>query len=237
MTNRVLLVHGTMDRAASFAKAVGHLAGLEIITYDRRGYGSAAHEHATSLADHVDDLVARLANEPAAVVGHSIGGDFALAAATRRPDLVTAVGAWEPPLAWLPWWPQESAGTRATSEGLDPGDAAELFMRGVVGDDIWERLPEGTRRTRRKEGAAMLVDVGGIRSGPPFDPAAVQAPVVVGRGGDSKPYHRRSAEWVCAHVGDAELFDIPGARHGAHVSHPGDFARFVRRVVERGWSH
>ncbi|HZN14894.1 MAG TPA: alpha/beta hydrolase [Acidimicrobiales bacterium] len=233
MTDRVVLVHGTMDRASSFAKVVGHLRDLDVITYDRRGYGNQRHRPPVALEDHIDELLSYIGDEPAVVVGHSIGGDFALAAACRRPDLVRAIGAWEAPLAWLPWWPEQSAGTRAVAPGLDPGAAAELFMRGVAGDETWERLPAATQAMRRQEGTAMLIDVRGIRAAAPFDAALVKAPVVTGRGGASKPYHRRSAEWLVDNVADAELFDIAGASHGAHASHPQEFAAFVRRVVAR----
>jgi pimeloyl-ACP methyl ester carboxylesterase len=222
-----------MDRASSFARLLPHLGDFDVLTYDRRGYGRASSHTPTSLQDHVDDLVDRIGDAPAVVVGHSLGGDLALAAATRRPDLVRAVGAWEAPLPWLPWWPAESAGTRAVNAGLPPGDAAEVFMRGVVGDDVWERLPEATRTARRDEGPAMIVDVGGLLAGPPFDPGAVKAPVLTGRGGASKPYHRRSAEWLLENVVDAQLHEIAGAGHGAHASHPTEFADFIRRAAQR----
>jgi pimeloyl-ACP methyl ester carboxylesterase len=61
----------------------------------------------------------------------------------------------------------------------------------------------------------------------------VKVPVLAGRGGDSKPYHRRAAEWLVEHVDGAELFEIAGARHTAHTSHPAEFAGFVRSTVER----
>src|SRR5439155_752687 len=126
---RVVLVHGTMDRASSFAKVLSHLRDSEVVTYDRRGYGRNWARPATTLDDHVDDLLERLGDRPSVVVGHSIGGDFALAATTRRPDIVRAVGAWEAPLAWLPWWPEDSAGTQAVTRDITPEDAGELFMR------------------------------------------------------------------------------------------------------------
>ena len=230
---RLVLVHGTMDRAASFGKVLPHLRDHDVVTYDRRGYGHASGEPPTSLCDHVDDLEKRLDGLPSVIIGHSIGGDIALAVAARHPELVAAVGAWEAPLAWLPWWPHDSVGSRAVAEGIDAGAAAELFMRGMVGDHVWDRLPEATKQARRQEGVAMLIDVAGIRDEAPFDAARVLVPVVAGRGGDSKPYHRRSAEWLVEQLADAELFDIPGARHGAHASHPAEFAAFVRRTIER----
>jgi pimeloyl-ACP methyl ester carboxylesterase len=221
-----------MDRATSFNKCAAHLRDLEVVAYDRRGYGRNWQRPAATLDDHVDDVIAYLDDRPAVVVGHSIGGDYALAAATRRRDLVRAVGAWEAPLAWLPWWPEDSAGTQAVTRDVTPEEAGELFMRGVVGDDVWDELPAATKEARRREGRAMLVDVNGIRAGAPYDVAAVKVPVVAGQGGASKPYHRRAAEWLVEHVEHGELFEIAGARHGAHASHPAEFAAFVRRCVE-----
>ena len=231
--DRIVLVHGTMDRATSFAKVVRALGEFECVAYDRRGYGRSGRPAPPSVDAHVDDLLEVLAERPAVVGGHSLGGDVALAAAGRRPDLVQAVAAWEAPLPWLPWWPANSAGVRATSTGLAAADAAEVFMRGVVGDEVWDGLPEATKESRRAEGDAMLVDVGAARAGPLFDAAQVAVPVVAGCGGASKPYHRAAAEWLAAHVEGAELYQIPGATHGAHKSHPDEFARFIRRAVER----
>jgi pimeloyl-ACP methyl ester carboxylesterase len=230
---RVILIHGTMDRASGFAKVLTHLGAVDVVTYDRRGYGHARDRQPASLDDHVVDLLDQLGEERAVLVGHSLGGDLALAAAARRPDLVQAVGAWEAPLPWLPWWPEQSAGIQAVTRGLAPADAAELFMRGVVGDEIWEALPEPTKAARRAEGPAMLVDVQAVRARPPFDATAVEAPVLAGRGGRSKSYHRRSAEWLVDNLRDAELFEIAGATHGAHKSHPADFAAFVLGTVAR----
>jgi len=229
-----VLVHGTMDRATSFAKVMRALSEFECVAYDRRGYGKSGRPAPESVDAHVDDLVELLGGRPAVLVGHSLGGDLALAASTRRPDLVQAVAAWEAPLPWLDWWPRDSAGIRAVSTGLDPGDAAEVFMRGVVGDDVWEGLPDATKAARRGEGDAMIVDVGAARAGPLFDVDLVRVPVLAGRGGKSKAYHRSSADWLVERIAGAELYEIPGATHGAHKSHPAEFAAFVRRAAERG---
>ena len=46
----------------------------------------------------------------ALVFGHSYGGNVALAAAARHPELVVAVAVYETPLSWLDWWPGTTAG-------------------------------------------------------------------------------------------------------------------------------
>ena len=55
-----------------------------VLRYDRRGYGrSWPHPGPFTVNDQVDDLEELLADRPAVVVGHSYGGNVALAAAVR----------------------------------------------------------------------------------------------------------------------------------------------------------
>jgi pimeloyl-ACP methyl ester carboxylesterase len=229
----VLLVHGSMDRSTSFGRAVKALGELHVITYDRHGYGhSLAPPPHTTLAAHAADLLRLVDGRRCVVVGHSYGGDVALVAAIERPDLIAAVGAFEAPMPWQPWWPTSSAGS-AAMEATSPEEAAEAFMRRVVGDRIWSRLPRATRDARRAEGETLVAEMESIRGPAPFDPGDVTVPVVAGCGSESEPRHQESAQRLAAAVGDGELVVIDGAGHGAHMSHPREFADFVRRVVER----
>lgn len=230
----VVLVHGSMDRATSFARVRRHLDDLHVVTYDRRGYHRSrrAEPLATTLDDHVDDLVTVLAGRPAVVAGHSYGGDVALAGAGRLPELVQAVAAYEPPMPWMPWWPADSAGEAALS-ATSPGDAAEAFMRNVIGARRWERLPPRTRARRRSEGPALAAEIASIRGDlAPFDPAGVKVPTVVGEGELSSERHRLGAEALAHAIAGSELVAIPGAGHNAHLSHPRPFAQLVARAVE-----
>jgi thioesterase domain-containing protein len=75
----VVLVHGSLDRGASFARVVRRLEGLHVVTYDRRGYHhSRDMALARSLGAHVADLVALVGAGPVVVVGHSYGAVIAL---------------------------------------------------------------------------------------------------------------------------------------------------------------
>ena len=233
----VVLVPGTMDRSSSFVPVARALDGLAVLTYDRRGYAHStdAEPPATSLADHVDDLLALLDGRSAVVVGHSYGGDVALAAALRDRRAIAAVGAFEPPTPWLPGW--ETPGAEALISG-EPEATAERFFRYLVGDRTWDRLPERTREARRAEGRALLTDVESI-SQPPgpwqledLHDLAATTPVLLGCGRQSWPHQLRSIEQLSAAVG-TEVTWIDGAGHGAHVSHPADFARWVRMVVDQ----
>lgn len=224
-----------MDRSASFLRVLNCLPDLHTLAYDRRGYGRsrAVEPAAASLGVHVTDLFGIVAGRPAVVVGHSYGGDVAMAASIERPDLVRSVVVYEAPTPWVPWWPTDSAGGRATQFPGNPADAAEAFFRRLVGDDVWERLPRRTREARRAEGPAVLGDLTSIRSAAPFEIAAVPVPVVVGSGTASAAHHKECAHRMAAELPDAELVVINGAGHNAQATHPQQFAALVRQGVER----
>ena len=84
---------------------------------------------------------------------------------------------YETPLSWFDWWPGDSAGGAAMAVD-DPGDAAEAFMRRLVGDEVWERLPAAKREERRAEGASMVSELADLRRSPPWEADAVTAPVL-----------------------------------------------------------
>ena len=228
----VFLVHGSLGRGEFFARVVRRLPGVPVVTYDRRGYHrSRPAGIARSLEEHVDDLVHLVGEGPAVVVGHSYGGDVALGAAIEAPGALRAVGAYEPPTPWFDWWPRRSASS-ITAE--DPAVFAEGFFRRVVGEGGWERLTPTGRAERQADGPALVAELADLRRpGAPFDLAQLRSPLVLGRGERSLAHHRRAVEVLADMVPGAELVEIPGAGHGAPLSHPVAFAALVRRVLER----
>jgi lipase len=227
---RVVLVHGTMDRASSFTRLMAKLPEWSIIAYDRRGYADSASVGVSDrLEDHVADLLAVLDGHPAVVLGHSFGGVVVLAAAARAPGLIPSAVVWEPPQPWTPGWPPSSptgggdGGSEAGgasgaggaggsgadgvdrsggggSGGLDPGDRAEWFMRRALGDRIWERLPASTRAQRRAEGKALEADFASLRTGEPPVDPAAVHVPVVVGRGGRSPAHHRRATRELAHA-------------------------------------
>ena len=226
-----LLVHGSMDRATSFARVAARLPNATVVTYDRRGYaGSWRRGPSEEFNDQVADLLEVVAGREVVTFGHSFGGDVVLAAAQHHPELIRAAVVWEAPMPWLATWPPSTAGAAVLADGGDGAEVAERFMRRMVGDRIWERLPASTRLARRREGPALIAEMRALRSAP-WDPGEVTIPVIVGAGAASRDHHRRSAVELAAALPCAELVSVPGAEHGAHLSHPGEVAALIERAA------
>lgn len=228
---RIVLVHGSMDRASSFGRLTSKLTDFTVTSYDRRGYAGSSELGAPErFEDQVADLLEVLDGKPAVVFGHSFGGTVVLATAQAQPSLVKAALVWEPPQPWLDWWPKSSPSLDL--DNIAPEDQAEWFMRRVVGERIWERLPESTRRQRRAEGPALAAEIGSLRYGAVFDAEKVEPPVLVGRGGDSRPHHRRTSRELASSLPRGQLVEVAGAAHGVHLTHPSELADLIRRAAE-----
>ncbi len=228
----VVLVHGSLDRATSFTRLTSKLPDWTVLSYDRRGYaGSAGTGPPETFEQQVEDLLEVLDGEPAVTFGHSFGGDVVLAVASRNPGLIPSAVVWEPPQPWLAWWPSHTA---AAGPGADlaPDERAEWFMRRMVGDRIWDRLPSSTRAQRRAEGNTLEAEMSSLRGGAVFDAAQVRIPVLVGRGGRSHTHQRRGARELAAALPRGELVEIAEAEHGAHLSHPNELAALLRRAAD-----
>ena len=159
----VVLVHGSLDRAGSFARVTRRLKDLHTLAYDRRGYhrsrtaapieaapvdaapvdsapvdaapGEPLLADLSALDRHIADLVAVIDGRPAVVVGHSYGGVIALGAALGAdgPGSILAVAAYEPPLPWLGSW-----ATRGGRSGSTPRRADE--DHGMVAERFFRRM-------------------------------------------------------------------------------------------------
>jgi pimeloyl-ACP methyl ester carboxylesterase len=248
----VIFVHGSLDRGESFRRVMRRLPELGIVRYDRRGYQGSRAGGVTDLGGHVDDLLAIAAEAkasrspgdgPVVAVGHSLGGDVVLGAALADPRALDAVGAYEPPMPWLGFRRDGGAETGEGGGGWraiadDPGEEAERFFSRMVSPESWARLTEAGRAERRADGPALLADLRGIRGeGPPFDVERLSVPAVFGMGGEeTAPHHRRNVQWLGEHVPGAVVFEVQGAHHGAHLSHPDHFAAMTRLIVERARS-
>jgi pimeloyl-ACP methyl ester carboxylesterase len=112
-------------------------------------------------------------------------------------------------------------------------EAAEWFLRRMIGDAMWERLPATMRAERRAEGPTLVAEMASVRppAPPPFDAAAIPVAVVAVHGSEARPHHVRATGELARSAPRAELQVIAGADHGAHLSHPVELADLVRRAA------
>ena len=226
------------------------LPDVTTVAYDRRGYQGSRGGGVVGLGGHIEDLLAVMeeatgtgasAAGPGRRVGHSLGGDVVIGAALAEPSLFDGIGAFEPPMPWLGFRRDGAGwtGGRAAGGGLaaaeDPGEEAERFFSRMISPSAWARLTDEGRASRRADGPALVADFRSLRvEGAPFDVTALSMPSVFGMGGPaSRPHHRRTVEWLGANVPGGVVYEIEGAQHGAHLSHPDHFAAMTRLVIER----
>jgi pimeloyl-ACP methyl ester carboxylesterase len=230
----VLLVHGTMDRQATFARVRSRLVdSCHVVSYDRRGYAGSrdVEPPAAGIEDHLADLEEVVAGRRCTLAGHSYGGTLALTFAARHPDLAASLLVYEPPLPWMEAWPTHGRREQPFA-GVAPEQAARSFLQRMIGEQRYERLPLRTRQEIEKDGPALVAEMTAIRNSPsPFDPAAIAAPTLVARGGDSVGHHVWGPDLLVAQMPAASLRIVPGASHGAHQSHPREFAALVLEAV------
>jgi pimeloyl-ACP methyl ester carboxylesterase len=241
----VVLVHGAMDRGASFSRVVRRLEGVDVVTYDRRGYAESFTTGTRSLPSSTLDQHARdLAQvthwcdaDHVVVVGHSLGGTIALLAARHSDAALAALATYESPVSSLPGY-RSDVGDAALDVAARRGDAdaAEHFYRSMIGDATWDRLRSADRDARRREGHALVGELRSLRE-TAVDVVDLPVPLAVGVGSGSGPYFVSQAAEQCAAAGIDGPAVLAGAGHGAHLSHPGEFARFVDIVCAGVPSH
>jgi pimeloyl-ACP methyl ester carboxylesterase len=229
----VILVHGAPDRGKNFAKVVHLLPDLRITTYDRRGYGGSVTMQPPSngFGDQARDLVALLDGTPSIVCGQSAGGLVAMMAATLAPELFLSLGLWEPPTVWMPWWPRgDHSGWLPTWVACDRTKLGELHNRELLGNEVWDALPDRTKELLRAEGDAFHFDLAS-QLGMPYDPAEVRCPSVVGCGALTNEFMIQGSRRLAQEL-RGEFWLVDGAAHVAHLASPPVWADLVRRAVE-----
>lgn len=229
----VVFVHGAMDRGSGLLRIARLLPEASWWTYDRRGYGSSTTSCPVGIDVHVADLIVMLehvtscAGRAPIVVGHSVGGALALAAAQRRPELVASILVYEAPMSWMPFSAERVS---AVVEGT-PDAVAERFLRRALGDERWDALPDATRARRLAEGETLRMELMTAASGPFYDPARIAHRVVVAHGSEVHDVPRLASETILAGLPNGEHLVVDGAPHGAHLTHAPELADAVRDLL------
>jgi pimeloyl-ACP methyl ester carboxylesterase len=225
----VVLIHGSLDRSAGMLRVSRQIQKVaQVIRFDRRGYAqNNIHQGPFSVAGNVDDVVSILNGREAILIGHSFGGNIALATAALLGEQIHAVSTYETPLSWFEWWPRNTAG--ANSLQVPTSEGAEAFMIRLIGQKRWSLLPETTKDARRSEGPALTAELQSIREGAPWSVEDIECPVLCGFGSRAMEHHKKGALWLGENLPNARSVEIDGAGHGAPNSHAAEFADLLIR--------
>ena len=243
-TRPLLLVHGTSGDHRTWRVAGPILAQRRrVAAMDRRGRGDSGDAAAWAVEREVEDVAVvaeALAAESGAsvdVVGHSLGGRLALAAALQTPA-IRRVAVYE---AMVSRSAAEPALVAELRSRLDAGDLDGLlaaFMTDVVGmpaeeltafraDPIWERRAGAGPTIVRELEAAVSAPALALEA-----LARVRVPVLQLVGSASPSRFLDGARALATRLADGRLEVIDGARHGAHHRHAAEFCARVEAFLD-----
>jgi len=214
---RILLIHGSAaDHTTWSIQLASSLKDrFTLIAYDR--------SRADTVEAQADEAVALLAGDPAPaiVVGSSFGAVIALDV-IRRHGAAGAVLI-EPPMGATDEAPAAPAAflaeyDRRMAEQGGPA-AAELFLRTVLGDVAYERMPRAFQERSKSKSSEIRADSAALIAYRPryTELAAVKTPVLLLGGERSASYFRPTIDALFAALPDARFEIIAGAGHMLHA--------------------
>lgn len=240
---RILLVHGTMDRASSFRRMARYLSGFEVISYDRRGYGDSIAINGDgspiklTWRIHLEDLIGIAETKPTVIFGHSYGGTLSLLAAERGIQNILGLVTFEPPLPWEPRWARWPNYELSPEEDIDPKWAAgevDKFMSEMAGDTTWKRLPPSVKEKRRSEGVTMISEMSSLSHiDKPLDPTKVLIPLLIGRSEHAQTRHKEISDYLLSKVPNSQLEIVSDTGHGVHLIRPQRAAELVKELMDK----
>lgn len=240
----VVLLHGLFGSARNFGSVQRALASrFRVLALDLRNHGKSPHaadmRYATMAGDVLETLEARNAL-PAAVVGHSMGGKTAMAAALLRPEAVGRLVVAD--IAPVPYQhgntviaqamqslPLSPALTRAQADSTLAGVVPDAAVRSF----LLQNLSFGTRPAWRiglAEIAAAIPDLEGWEK-----PAGAYAGPTLFVSGARSDYVRAEYRPEIRTLFPAARFvSLKNAGHWLHADNPAGFIG-VLDVFLQGW--
>jgi len=235
----VLLLHGLAGAAAELVPtAEALLDEHRVIVLDQRGHGFSTRRPADlSRRAFVDDVVAVL-DEPATLVGQSMGAQTAMLVAAARPDLVRGlvmlegrVGGSEDDYparlgAWFRSWPVPFADEAAAVAFLGATPTAEAWARDLEAraDGRWPRFDADVLETA----------IRAVADTARWDEwRSVTAPTLLVRGDRGYTDERELGRMLELRPG-VEQAVIVDAGHDAHLDQPAAWQRILRAFLGGG---
>jgi pimeloyl-ACP methyl ester carboxylesterase len=246
----VMFISGATGDAGHWTEVADLLAGeYTVLTYDRRANSRSPRPEnwtATSIDEQADDaaeLLEALDLAPAVAYGNSGGAVILTNLALRHPTVLRGAIFHEPPYVEVTSATEEVGSTlqQLVGEGMakgGPSTATELFLRWVVGDEVFESFDPELRDRMLGNGEVLVgLELEGFVSylPTPEQLAEVRLPCVVAAGVDNRDpaatHHwlYESSQWLADGL-RAPLVETPGA-HVPQTTHPRAFAETLRPIL------
>lgn len=241
----ILFVPGSCSTGAAWRGVIGHLEGdFRAITTSLPGYGKSA-ERRTAADRSIGPLVAaieavvRHAGTPVHLVGHSFGGEVALAVALRRRVPLESLAVLEAPapnvlraFGHAEEYGQFRSMTDTYFAAVEAGEpeAIGAMIDFYGGPGTFASWPQSVRSYAARTTATNVLDWQGayaLEYGP-GSLAGLGLPVLVAVGEASHPAVKRSNALIAAAIPGAAYVPIAGASHFMIATHPKQVADLVR---------
>jgi pimeloyl-ACP methyl ester carboxylesterase len=248
----LVCVHGTLGDFRVWSPVVGPLSrrsrvlALSLRHFFPEHWDGVGSDY--TIAQHVADVIGfieAMGTGPVDLMGHSRGGHIAFRVAQRRPDLLRRLVLAEPGgdvdgtlsaggTAAAP----ASFGTRytAAADRIAAGDidgALMIFSEIVDGPGAWPSVPAAVRQTWRDNARTLSGQVNEQRQ--PFtraDAQSIRVPTLFVGGAETVGALPGVLRALAAHVPNARVAMIPGARHFMFEDDPVRFCSAVMEFLE-----
>jgi len=215
----VLLIHGTAADSSTWAMQVRSLAAhCQLLTWNRQAHDSVEAHVADALA-----LLREVFGKPCVGVGSSFGGVVALELARRHPEWLSGLLLLEPPLrpnddesAVPDWFSTRFDALLREGRGEE---AAEYFLRTVLGDAAFERMPKAYQQKSLSLWRNIQHDTLALKAYRVHYAQLknIEVPTLLLGGENSAPFYRPTLEALEQALGNASLEFVPNAGHMMHA--------------------
>jgi pimeloyl-ACP methyl ester carboxylesterase len=245
----LLVIHGVTSRWQDWLPVLPVFAQRwRVVAVDLRGHGGSGHvEDGYGLMEYVSDVAAllgHLGDEPAAVMGHSLGAMIAIGLAAEHPDRVRAVVLEDPPLGAFNGQPFVNrpehgrfvAMRELARAGHAQAELARLLAAEMPGANAL--VPRARARSLCQIDPDVLSAIIENRSIEGYDLGArlqqVQAPTLLLQGNTERGGALSDAEaaWAAALLPDCVHISLPDVGHGIHSEQPVQFGQMVTSFLE-----
>ena len=242
-----LALHCMMGSASYWGPIADRLGGaVDLRAFDMPGHGrSAPWVPGGGIDFHtgVTRIAAAMIDRPLDLIGHSMGATVALRIAVAAPEAVRTLTLIEPVLfAALPDGTEgRDAGVPDLERLVGAGEnltAARQFLDAWGGPGGFDAMPAATHPALARQielvldsnatlwhDTARILRDGGLE--------AIDAPVMLVRGADTRPEITGIIDGLAARLPDVGRAVVPGAGHMAPLTHPAEIAGLIAANLER----